>query len=78
MQSASAEPRAKRVASSKPGFESASHSLGRTWEEAEPDLEADWGRYEHRGENPSAWEEIEDAVKDAWDRVTDHRNAAAN
>lgn len=59
------------------GFESASHSLGRTWEEAEPDLEAGWGRYEHRGENPSTWEEIKDAVKDAWDRVTNHRKAAS-
>ena len=51
------------------GFESATHDLGRTWEEAEPDLRAGWDRYEHRGEAPSAWEEIKDAVRDAWDRV---------
>jgi hypothetical protein len=57
------------------GFESASHSLGRTWDDAEPDLAAGWARYPHRGDHPSAWEEIKDAVKDAWDRVAHHRGA---
>jgi hypothetical protein len=51
------------------GFESGLHGLGRTWEDAEPDLRAGWDRYEHRGPEPSAWEEIKDAVRDAWDRV---------
>jgi hypothetical protein len=50
------------------GFESATHHLGRTWDEAEPDLGAGWESYEHRG--PSTWEEIKDAVRDAWDRIT--------
>jgi hypothetical protein len=55
------------------GFESATHHLGRTWDEAEPDLRAGWDRYEHRGEAPSTWEEIKQAVRDAWDRVTGAR-----
>jgi hypothetical protein len=52
------------------GFESGRHSMGRQWDEAEPDLRAGWERYEHRGEAPSAWEEIKQAVRDAWERVT--------
>jgi hypothetical protein len=51
------------------GFESARHHVGRRWEDAEPDLQAGWERYPHRGENPTAWDEIKAAVKDAWDRV---------
>jgi hypothetical protein len=51
------------------GFESARHHLGRTWDEAEPNLRHGWESYEHRGAAPSAWEEIKDAVRDAWDRV---------
>jgi hypothetical protein len=51
------------------GFESAQHHLGREWDEAEPDLQRGWQTYEHRGQAPSAWEEIRDAVRDAWDRV---------
>ncbi|HEU5305126.1 MAG TPA: hypothetical protein VFU40_10820 [Gemmatimonadales bacterium] len=51
------------------GFESAHHHLGRSWEEAEADLRKGWETYEERGTNPSAWEEIKDAVRDAWDRV---------
>jgi hypothetical protein len=51
------------------GFDSAQHHLGRTWEDAEPDLRAGWSSYEHQGHTPSAWEEIKDAVRDAWDRV---------
>ncbi|HET8648620.1 MAG TPA: hypothetical protein VFL95_01150 [Gemmatimonadales bacterium] len=54
------------------GWESAQHNLGRPWEDAEPDLRAGWDRYEHRGEHASAWDDIKDAVKDAWDRVTGH------
>ena len=57
------------------GWESARHHAGRAWNDAEPDLKAGWGRYEHRGENPSTWDEIKDAVKDAWDRVTGHGSA---
>jgi hypothetical protein len=51
------------------GFESAQHHMGRPWEDAEPDLRQGWDSYQHRGETPTAWEEIKHAVKDAWDRV---------
>lgn len=51
------------------GWESARHNMGRSWDEAEPDLRSGWDRYEHRGEHQSTWDEIKDAVKDAWDRT---------
>lgn len=56
------------------GFESAQHHMGRDWDSAESDLRAGWDRYEHRGEHQSAWEDVREAVKDAWDRVTGHRS----
>jgi hypothetical protein len=59
------------------GFESGTQSLGRTWEEAESDLAQGWERYEHRGERPAAWEEIKEAVRDAWNRITGARTADA-
>ena len=58
------------------GFESARHGLGRNWDEAEPDLRTGWERYEHRGEAPSLWEDIKDAVRDAWDRVAGQGGSA--
>jgi len=51
------------------GFESAKHHVGRRWEDAEEDLKKGWDRYEHRRENTSAWDEIKEAVRDAWERV---------
>jgi hypothetical protein len=51
------------------GFESALHHSGRRWDDAEPDLQKGWERYPYRGENPSTWDEIKAAVRDAWDRV---------
>jgi hypothetical protein len=56
------------------GFESAQHHLGRDWDEAEPDLRRGWDSYQHRGESPITWEEIRDAVRDAWDRVVSGRS----
>jgi hypothetical protein len=52
------------------GYESASKHQGRRWEEVERDLERDWDTYEHGGSNRSAWQQIKDAVRDGWDRVT--------
>ena len=52
------------------GFESARHHMGRAWEEAEPDLRKGWETYQHRGATSRPWQEIRDAVKDAWDRGT--------
>lgn len=57
------------------GFESAQHHVGRHWEEAEPDLRRGWESYEHRGQEPSTWQEIKDAVRDAWDRVVGARRS---
>ena len=51
------------------GYESAQHHLGRNWHEAESDLRQGWESYPHRGEAASTWDEIKDAVRDAWDRV---------
>lgn len=51
------------------GFESAQHHVGRNWDEAEEDLQKGWGHYEHRSENSSTWDEIKEAVRDAWERI---------
>jgi hypothetical protein len=59
------------------GFESAQSHMGRPWEDAEPDLQAGWERYQHRGEQPSTWEEIKAAVRDAWDRVVGTANPSS-
>jgi hypothetical protein len=50
------------------GFESGNNHPGRTWDEAEGDLEAGWQGYEHRGEQAGTWDEVRPAVRDAWDR----------
>jgi hypothetical protein len=57
------------------GFESARDSLGRSWDDAEPDLRSGWERYQEESGSPSAWDEIKDAVRDAWDRVASGRTA---
>ena len=57
------------------GFESARYSLGRAWEDAEPDLRSGWERYQAESGTPSAWDEIKAAVRDAWDRVTGGQTA---
>lgn len=50
------------------GYESANRYRGRQWDEVEKDLQTGWDRYEHRGE--STWENIKDAVRDGWNRLT--------
>jgi hypothetical protein len=50
------------------GFESANRYRGREWNDVESDLRTGWNSYEHRGQ--STWEDLKDAVRDAWDRVT--------
>jgi hypothetical protein len=49
------------------GFESANRYRGKQWNDVESDLRSGWGRYEHRGQ--STWENVKDAVRDAWNRV---------
>ena len=41
--------------------------------DVESDLRMNWTSYEHRGSSP--WEQVKDAVRDAWDRVTGRRHA---
>ena len=48
------------------GAESRARHAGRSWEEAEPELERGWHAY--RGSTQTAWAEIKDAVRDAFHR----------
>ena len=50
------------------GFESATRYRGRDWNDVETDLRSGWERFEHRGQ--STWENVKDAVRDAWNRLT--------
>ena len=59
------------------GFESARDSLGRSWDDAEPDLRSGWDAVPEESGTPSAWDEIKAAVRDAWDRVASGRTAEA-
>ena len=54
------------------GAESAQRYTGRSWSDVEPDLERGWSTYPNRGE--STWEQVKDAVRDAWDRVTGNQS----
>ena len=55
------------------GFESAQRYADREWNDVESDLRTNWHSYEHRGS--STWEQVKDAVRDAWDRITAKRPA---
>ena len=44
---------------------------GKSWDEAQRDLEREWDNYQLRGK--LAWHEIKDAVRDAWNRATGNR-----
>jgi hypothetical protein len=52
------------------GFESANHHLGRDWKDVETDLRTGWDKFEGKGPGGAKWENIKDAVKDAWHRMT--------
>jgi hypothetical protein len=58
------------------GYESAQRYQDRSWSDVETDLSQDWDRYEHRGQ--STWEQVKDAVRDAWDRVTGNRRGSSS
>ena len=49
------------------GHDAAVHYRPQQWEAVEPRLAGEWKKYEHR--NDSTWDEIKDAVRDAWDRI---------
>jgi hypothetical protein len=57
------------------GYEYGNRYTGRTWEDSEADLSRDWDTYKYRG--TTTWEQIKDAVRDAWDRVTGNRPVGA-
>lgn len=56
------------------GFESASHYLGREWKDVETDLRSGWDKFEGKGPGGARWENVKDAVKDAWHRITGQRD----
>jgi hypothetical protein len=49
------------------GYESADKYHGRSWDDVQADMERGWENYTLRGK--LAWNEIKDAVRDAWDRA---------
>ena len=53
-----------------------SHLSKRTWGDVEPDLRTGWDKYQFRGN--STWENIKDAVRDAWHRVTGQKDLDAD
>ena len=50
------------------GSEAAIRYSGRQFSDVEGDLHVGWDRYEDRGR--STWENVRDAVRDGWNRVT--------
>jgi hypothetical protein len=56
------------------GYEAANRYSDREWDDVESDLERDWDAYEYRGK--STWQQVKDAVRDAWDRVAGRRTHA--
>jgi hypothetical protein len=55
------------------GYDAAQRYQGRRWEDIETDLSRDWNSYEYRGQ--STWENIKDAVRDGWARLTGSTSA---
>ena len=53
------------------GYDATERYPDKQWHDVEHDLRRDWDRYEDRG--TSTWEQIKNAVRDAWDRVTGNR-----
>jgi hypothetical protein len=51
------------------GYDSANRFRDRVWNAVESDLRSGWDTYEYRGSHRSTWDEVKDAVRDAWDRV---------
>ena len=49
------------------GFESANRYENRSWNDVESDLERGWDSFQYRGK--STWQQVKDAVRDAWERA---------
>jgi hypothetical protein len=56
------------------GYESGTHSLGRKWSDVEEDLRTGWDKFEGKRAGGAAWENVKDAVKEAWARITGHHD----
>ncbi len=56
------------------GFESGQHHMGRDWNDVESDLRTGWDKFEGRTAGGGTWENVKDAVKDAWHRITGQRD----
>ncbi len=57
------------------GYEAANRHQDREWSDVEPELRRNWNTYDSRGN--STWEQMKEAVRDAWDRVTGRRHVSA-
>ena len=55
------------------GYDAANRYRNRNWDDVESDLARDWNAYQYRGN--STWEQVKDAVRDAWNRMTSSRPA---
>lgn len=51
------------------GFERGLTNQDRQWQDVEGDLRSGWSSFDHRGHR--TWDEVKDAVRDAWHRVRD-------
>ncbi len=64
------------------GFECANDTRGSTWGDAERKLRTSWPTSPHRGADGPAWDEVKDAVRDGWERLTaalnPHRDRASD
>jgi hypothetical protein len=50
--------------------------LGRSWNDVEPDLRTGYDKYQFRGN--STWDNVKNAVRDAWHRVTGQKDLDAD
>lgn len=55
------------------GYESAQRYPHKAWENVEADLRSGWESYEHRPDTLTTWEQVQGAVRDAWDRIVGNK-----
>jgi hypothetical protein len=60
------------------GYQSASHYMGRPWNDVEQDIRSGWDKFEGKGPGGAQWENIKDAVRDAWHRITGQHDVDAS
>ena len=57
------------------GYDSARQYPNKKWQDVEADLRSNWDQYEFRHHDHTTWEQMKDAVRDAWDRITGNKYA---